>query len=161
MVARGREFTCLFYNVQSCHEEMPCIMKYTNKYYRDGVDTMHRFVASFLNDWRLPYIVAIVSILFSSAGQVWLKMLMQNSSIGTALLFNPLFYTGFGAYAASALLWLWVLARLPLAVAYPLVGLNFVFIGLASVLFLHEHFSWHVLMGTILVVCGVLVVNYR
>ncbi|HBQ94527.1 MAG TPA: hypothetical protein DD856_05305 [Sulfobacillus sp.] len=65
---------------------------------------------------------------------------------------------GFLAYGVSAIIWLKVLAKLPLVVAYPLVSLNFVFVALGAALFLHERVSWQMLIGFALIFSGIIVI---
>ena len=50
----------------------------------------------------------------------------------------PLFYAACLLYAAATVVWVWILARLPLSTAYPFVGLSFVMVSLAGWFFLGE-----------------------
>ncbi|MCY0878157.1 MAG: EamA family transporter [Firmicutes bacterium] len=105
------------------------------------------------------YLAAALSILLSSTAQILLKLVMRTNTLGVRLLTQPLFYAGFLAYGISALLWLKVLAKLPLVVAYPLVSLNFVFVALGGTLVLHERASWQMVVGLLLIFSGILVIT--
>ena len=56
----------------------------------------------------------------------------------------------------SAVAWLWVLSRLDVSLAYPLVSLGFVFTFALGIGWLGEPFSWQRLAGCGLIVAGVL-----
>ena len=105
------------------------------------------------------YIAAACSILLSSTAQILLKMLMRDQTLSVRLLTHPLFYAGFLAYGASAILWLKVLAKLPLVVAYPLVSLNFVLVALGGSMLLHERISWQMILGLGLIFSGIVVIT--
>lgn len=65
---------------------------------------------------------------------------------------------GLALYAASSLLWIFVLARTPLSYAYPFLGLSYVGVAVVSVAFLKERFSALQWIGLALVVAGVIAV---
>lgn len=109
-------------------------------------------------DSLTPYGVAILSVFLSSTGQVLFKLLMRHRPFSLALLNHPLLYLGFLAYGVSALLWLWVLSKLSLVVAYPIISLNFVLIGLAGTLLLHEKMDWNIILGTVLILSGIVAI---
>ncbi len=62
---------------------------------------------------------------------------------------------GLGMYVAGAGLWLLVLSRADISVAYPFVGLGFVLTMLLGWLFLGEQVGLTRIIGTFLVVAGV------
>jgi drug/metabolite transporter (DMT)-like permease len=75
---------------------------------------------------------------------------------------GPVLFAGLGAvsYAASFLLWLIVLARVPLSVASPLaVGVTIAFSTLLAWLVLHEPMTPRLLLGLVLIVAGVTLVS--
>ena len=64
------------------------------------------------------------------------------------------------SYAASFVLWLVVLARVPLSVAYPVaVGVTIAFSTLFAWLLLREPMSLRLLLGLVLIVAGVTLVS--
>lgn len=69
---------------------------------------------------------------------------------------SPWVWAGLGLYGLSAGLWIWVLSRLDVGLAYPLVSLGFVFTLGAGVLWLGEPFSWQRVAACGLIVAGVL-----
>src|SRR3546814_17592795 len=54
---------------------------------------------------------------------------------------SPMIILGFGLYGIGALLWLFVLGRAPLSLAYPFVGIGFILTMLAGAFWLNESIS--------------------
>ncbi|WP_337828792.1 hypothetical protein [Pseudonocardia sp. TMWB2A] len=75
-----------------------------------------------------------------------------------ALLQSPMVYVGLGLYGFGALLWLFVLGRAPLSLAYPFVGMGFILTMAAGSLYLGEHLSAGRLIGTLLIAAGCVLV---
>ena len=108
--------------------------------------------------------LAVFCVLLSSAAQLVMKRGMSAGAgsagadvAGTYLhaLSSPLVWLGLGLYGASALLWLWVLSRLDVSLAYPLVSLGFVVTLALGVVWLGEPLSWTRVAGCGLIVAGV------
>lgn len=71
-----------------------------------------------------------------------------------ALAQSPLILAGLALYGLGAVLWLFVLARAPLSLAYPFVGLGFILTLLAGALVLGEQVGAARIVGTVLIACG-------
>lgn len=105
--------------------------------------------------------LAVFCVLLSSAAQLSLKRGMApppGSDLGGTYahaLTSPMVWLGLGLYGLSTLLWLWVLSRLDVSLAYPLVSLGFVVTMAAGVLWLGEPFSWLRVAACTLIVIGV------
>ena len=105
--------------------------------------------------------LALFCVLLSSAAQIAMKRGMAapvNADVGATYvhaLTSPLVWLGLVLYGASAVLWLWVLSRLDVSVAYPLVSLGFVLTLALGVLWLGEPLSWLRVAGCTLIVVGV------
>ncbi len=108
--------------------------------------------------------LAVFCVLLSSAAQLVMKRGMSAGAgsagadvAGTYLhaLSSPLVWLGLGLYGASAVLWLWVLSRLDVSLAYPLVSLGFVVTLALGVVWLGEPLSWTRVAGCGLIVAGV------
>src|SRR5690606_16042183 len=54
------------------------------------------------------------------------------------LLGTPYFYLSIALFGVLTLVWVWILARVPLTLAYPFVVLAFVFTPLLAVVFFNE-----------------------
>ena len=107
------------------------------------------FLASF------PVAIAAGQILFKRAaiqvGQVesasWLFEVLRQPALWAALVL----------YGAATLLWVKVLATIPLSRAYPFVALAFVFVPVAGYVFFHESIGLRQAAGIALIVVGVIV----
>jgi multidrug transporter EmrE-like cation transporter len=105
--------------------------------------------------------LALFCVLLSSAAQIAMKRGMGapvSADVGSTYLqalTSPMVWLGLMLYGASAVLWLWVLSRLDVSVAYPLVSLGFVVTLALGVLWLGEPFSWVRVAGCTLIVVGV------
>jgi len=75
------------------------------------------------------------------------------------ILANPYVLGGFGLYALSAALWLVVLSKVDVSFAYPFVGLGFVLTMLGGCFFMGEALGWMRVLGTVLVIGGVVLVS--
>lgn len=115
-----------------------------------------------------PYAMLLTSILLGTVGQLLLKngMLHQKSTaVGSAALMsavraiaNPWVFMGFVAYGLSSIIWLMILRKLPLSIAYPMISLSYVFVVVLSVVvFPHEKQpNWvFAIPGLMLIMMGV------
>ncbi len=89
------------------------------------------------------YAVLLVGILIGVAGQLLLKHGMARQpgfGLGdlVALTRNVSVMSGFGCYGLSTVLYLSVLARLELSLAYPTVSLGYVLVMILSRIVFHE-----------------------
>ncbi len=102
----------------------------------------------------LVYPVILASVLLGSTGQVLFKVGLRHGFLWQSLVSAPILL-GFASYAASSLLWLYALARLPLGLAYPFLSLNFILVLLASHWVLREPLTRGQILGTALIIGGV------
>lgn len=104
--------------------------------------------------------LAVSCVALSAAAQIAMKLGMKATdglaATYTQALASPLVWLGLGLYGLSAVAWLWVLSRLDVSLAYPLVSLGFVFTFAVGIGWLGEPFSWQRLAGCGLIVAGVL-----
>lgn len=86
--------------------------------------------------------------------------LSDHSVLGTlqGALTNGYVMSGLMLYGVSALSWLYVLAGTDVSKAYPFVGLGFIFTMLLGWIALDESISGGRIVGTLLVVSGVILV---
>ena len=112
-------------------------------------------------------LLILVSVGLSAAAQLSLKIGTTAARSGRAagvggelvnLLLSPMVVLGLGLYGVGALLWLFVLGRAQLSLAYPFVGLGFVFTILAGALILHEPLGLSRVAGTCLIIVGCVLV---
>lgn len=109
-------------------------------------------------------LLGLVSIMLLSAGQTSLKFGL-NAINGVSLAdgltgFWKLFQTpwiivGFACYGLSSILWLDVLSKLDFSLAFPMVGLTYVFTLLIGRFFFGEMFGWERILGVAFILSGV------
>lgn len=116
---------------------------------------------------RSTFSLILVSVLLSSAAQIVLKGGMsslsgpltaaQGDTLRTVITIalNWRVLTGLTIYFASAVVWLLVLARIPVGLAYPFVGLGFVITMLLAWLIRGETPSINQVVGTLTICLGV------
>lgn len=109
-------------------------------------------------------LLGLVSIMLLSAGQTSLKFGLNSIdgvslSDGVAsffkLLQTPWIIVGFGLYGLSAVLWLDVLSKLDFSLAFPMVGLTYVFTLLIGRFFFGETVGWERMLGVAFILCGI------
>ena len=100
-----------------------------------------------------------------SIGQLLLKRAaLQVADDGVAaaiakLALSPTLWAALVLYGLSTMLWVLILRTTPLSLAYPFVALGFVLLPVLSWWLFDEKLGWSLLAGTVLIVCGVLVVT--
>lgn len=113
-----------------------------------------------------------ISVTISAIAQVTLKHGMSSQAVqqgitggwletALAVASNGYVWLGLIAYAMGAVLWLGVLAKIDVSIAYPFVGFGFILTALFGVFLLGEAFSLIRFVGTCLVVLGILLVTYK
>jgi multidrug transporter EmrE-like cation transporter len=111
--------------------------------------------------------LVLVSVLAAAGGQLMLKHGMQlatnkQKSAGGSLVLgaatSPWVWLGLAIFGISAVVWLVVLSRVPLSLAYPFNALGYLVILTASILLLHERANLFTWAGTTLVVAGLVIV---
>ena len=114
--------------------------------------------------------LVLFSVGLSALAQLLLKMGMSGPVVLQAVRYGPPLRTawtiatdlpvlgGLSLYFASAAVWLLVLARLPLSVAYPFVGLGFILTMLLGWLVLGDTLNASRVVGTVLVTAGVVLI---
>lgn len=110
----------------------------------------------------------LLSTIAGVAGQTALKLGVSKPgvaetatgllSIISLILHSPLVLLGLFFYAIGALLWIAVLSRLDLSVAYPFLALNFVLVTLVARFFLGESVPPLRWLGILVIIGGILLV---
>lgn len=104
------------------------------------------------------FLVAGGQLLFKSAGlAIHGKELLAGL---TALLQSPTLYLAAALYGAATFLWVWLLSRVPLSVAYPWMGLTMALVPLAAVLLYGEMVRPIFWAGLVLIAVGVMMTQY-
>ena len=111
--------------------------------------------------------VLLLAVALAATAQVILKHGMTGSafrakerhiSLVQSAFGNGWVWLGLALFGVSALAWMLTLSRVPLNMAYPFNALGYLAILAASVLVLHEKANLWTVLGSVMVVCGLVVV---
>jgi drug/metabolite transporter (DMT)-like permease len=112
-------------------------------------------------------VLILASVGLSAVAQMFLKMgvgaarATPDGSVAATLsayAFSPYVVLGLGLYGLGAVMWLFVLSRLPLTAAYPFVGLGFIATMIIGVTALGEAVTPMRIFGTLLIATGCVLV---
>ena len=115
--------------------------------------------------------LVVISVCFAIAGQLTLKSAMDHiGRIGSAQLSEPMetisraareprLWTGLFLFGISSLFWLVVLSRIPLSVAYPFVGISYIFVVGFARFVLHENVPASRWVGVAVVALGIAIIG--
>lgn len=113
------------------------------------------------------FLLILASVSLSALAQLSLKIGANAASGSQAagiggemggLIQSPMVIVGLGLYGLGAILWLFVIGRVPLSLAYPFVGMGFILTMLAGTFYLHESLTPARIGGTMLIALGCVLV---
>lgn len=118
----------------------------------------------------LQLFIILLTITLSACAQLLLKLGMEKMEASGGLLHNgiasifqtilsPLIFSGLLVYAISVIAWLWVLSKVELSIAYPFVGVSFIFTLLFGAFLLNEAITPYKVIGTLLIIAGCIVIT--
>jgi drug/metabolite transporter (DMT)-like permease len=111
--------------------------------------------------------VLLFAVAIAATGQIMLKHGMtqatasskaEGRSLALAAGLNVWVLAGLLVFAVSAVAWLLTLSRVPLSLAYPFNALGYLGILGASAVVLHERVNAATVIGSVMVVCGLIIV---
>ena len=73
----------------------------------------------------------------------------------------PYFYIALAIYALATFLWLFILQKVPLSVAYPFTSLAMVIIPVISVFLFNEKLNVTYWFGAMLIISGITIIAFR
>jgi drug/metabolite transporter (DMT)-like permease len=108
----------------------------------------------------------ILTAILNTAAQLLLKIGMGRIGefsfsmanifpVAAKVAMNPFIILGMIIYVFSVTLWLLVLSRVPVAIAYPMTSLAYIFSAVAAYFFLGEHLSYPQVIGILIIIFGV------
>ncbi|EPS2707281.1 4-amino-4-deoxy-L-arabinose-phosphoundecaprenol flippase subunit ArnE [Cronobacter turicensis] len=108
----------------------------------------------------MTWLGLILASLLSCAGQLCQKQATRPAKTGRRGAHIAL-WLGLAllALGSGMLVWLVVLQRLPVSVAYPMLSLNFIWVTLAAKIFWREKVTFHHWLGTGLIITGIMVLG--
>jgi multidrug transporter EmrE-like cation transporter len=113
------------------------------------------------------FVLAFIAVALNAGAQLLLRSAMHNveggvvslrhfASLLPGLTTSPPILGGLACYILSLGLWLVVLSRLPVSIAYPLQSLGYIMVVLFAHVLLNESLSANKLLAITLIVLGVL-----
>ena len=109
-----------------------------------------------------------VTLILLSCGQVLIKLGLGGHGIPVgsnpartilniiAAIFRPRVLAGFSFYVVGTLVWLFVLSRVSLSIAFPLFSMSYFLVVILSATILHERVVWrYAIIGLVLISIGV------
>lgn len=114
------------------------------------------------------YTILVTSVILSGLGQIAMKKGMVTgtpeagfslATIVSKIFTSPYVLLGLFLYGLSAILWLYVLSKIELSLAYPLVSISYIVVLLGSYFFFQETLSWPRLLGIALILVGVIFIS--
>ncbi|MBI4836382.1 MAG: EamA family transporter [Candidatus Abawacabacteria bacterium] len=118
----------------------------------------------------MTYLFLALAIVFNATANILMKLGAQRMG-GLTLnieglkrfLTNPVIWAGIISFGLTLLLYTYVLSKMKLSVAYPLMtSLGFLIVVSFSVFYLHESIHWLQMVGLVLVIGGLyLITQYQ
>lgn len=100
-----------------------------------------------------------LKISMNKVGRIGMNELHSGGALLLKVLSMPLIWVGLALYAVGAVVWLIILSRVNLSVAYPLLSINFILIILAAWLFLGETLSVQRIIAISIICAGIVVLK--
>ena len=117
------------------------------------------------------FLIAMASVSLTALAQFSLKKTMLsvgafniNASIINYfinIIINPWFFLGFFCYIVSICLWMGVLSKVQVSLAYPLSSFGYIIVAVAGYYFLDENLTTFRMGGIALICIGVMVLVWR
>lgn len=118
----------------------------------------------------LVFLVALISVVLNSLAQVALRKTMLTSSalvdkangvldLIPVFLFNWWFLGGMACYVLSIGLWMFVLSKLEVSLAYPLLSIGYIVAAIIGYSFLGENVSAVRIAGIGVICVGILILS--
>ena len=91
-------------------------------------------------------------------GNIELKNNIINTSVSIAL--NPYIITGFISYGVSIILWLWVLSKVDVSLAYPFQALGYIVVTILAWLIFQEDITLTRIIALIFISIGLIILAF-
>lgn len=112
------------------------------------------------------FVVILVGVTFAAIGQVSWKLGMNQAGQLAALnfttlstvLLNPYVLLGFVGYGLGTIFWLIALSKKDLSFVYPFISLTYILVLVLSSLVLKENIGVNKLIGTLIIVSGLIII---
>lgn len=107
----------------------------------------------------MTYFIALLCVLGIATGQILFKLsaasLQRNGWFDFQTL--TMLFCAFALYGVTTIAWIWVLQKIELGKAYPLMALAFVLVPIGSHFILGERFYAQYFVGVFLIMAGIVI----
>ncbi|WP_100113840.1 EamA family transporter [Snodgrassella alvi] len=118
----------------------------------------------------LTFMLAVTSVTLNAFAQIALRKTMQTIGsmpqsildyfyFGYQLLLNVWFLTGMSLYAVSIGLWMAVLGKVEVSLAYPLLSIGYIITAFIGYFFLHENVNLIRVAGLVTICIGIIIIS--
>ena len=115
-------------------------------------------------------IFIISSVLLNALAQILLKSGMKNFSdidlknnifqTTLSISLNPYIITGFISYGISIILWLWVLSKVDVSLAYPFQALGYIIVTILAWLIFQENINLTRIIALMFITIGLIILAF-
>jgi multidrug transporter EmrE-like cation transporter len=115
----------------------------------------------------MPYFLILINILLMSIGQLFFKQAAifvnenEKLNIVTRYLFNPWFYAAIFFFASSTFIWVQILTKMKISVAYPILSISYILTALGAYYFFGEKLSPTNIAGIFVIMFGVSLISVK
>lgn len=109
----------------------------------------------------INFLLILVNTLILVSGQFLWKYGMQGQSITLNIssiikvFFSPFVFTGLIMYGLATVLWLYILSKVPLSIAYPIQSLAYIIAVFGAYFIFNETLTIYKILGCLLIMIGV------
>jgi len=114
------------------------------------------------------FILILCNTLILVCGQFLWKYGMQRSPFGfqslksaAQLFLSPYVLSGLAMYGAATVLWLFILSRVPLSLAYPIQSLAYIIAVIGAYYIFNEPLNAAKIVGCVLILAGVSLIGWK
>ncbi|WP_367414775.1 EamA family transporter [Snodgrassella alvi] len=118
----------------------------------------------------LTFMLAVISVTLNALAQIALRKTMQTIGtfpqsvpdyfyFGYQLILNAWFITGMCLYAISIGLWMAVLGKTEVSLAYPLLSIGYIITAFIGYFFLHENVNLLRIIGLVTICIGIIIIS--
>lgn len=118
----------------------------------------------------LTFMLAVISVTLNALAQIALRKTMQTIgtfpqsasdyfNFGYQLILNAWFITGMSLYAISIGLWMAVLGKTEVSLAYPFLSIGYIITAFIGYFFLHENVNLLRIIGLVTICIGIIIIS--
>jgi len=115
----------------------------------------------------MVYFLFFIGVLITSTAQLLLKTgvnqlnLLLSPKIILQILTNKFLFLGFLLYGIGSIMWLFIIKKLPISIAYPAVSVSYIIVILSSYFLFKEPLTVNKIIGGVLIMSGIAIMFYK